>query len=357
MNLDTIKLTNFRSYSQLNLVLSSLNIIIGPNGIGKTNILESILLVSTTKSHRTNHDKDLIKWNEDFTRVEITLKNNQNKNILACVITRSPTLTKTYLLNNNLKRSSDVLGYLHTVFFSPEIMDLIYGAPSLRRRFLDIILCQIDKHYLHSLYQYNRVTRERNKLLFYIQQGQSQIEELTFWNDQLIKHGSTLIKSRQALITFLNDKLNNIYKSTSGNKDKAKVEYKHSVLPENFQSTINKELNKEIKYTSTLFGPHRDDLSFLLNDTPISINGSRGECRSFILALKLSEIEYYQETLNITPILLLDDVFSELDHDRRHRLTNLITKTQTIITTTDLQNIDPGISQKANIIDLKEKNG
>lgn len=355
MEIKRIKLTNFRSHQNFSEEFSNLTIIIGPNGVGKTNIIESILLASTTKSHRTNYDRELIAWENDYTRTEIDLLNDGEKINLATFITTNPIFSKSYLLNNAPKKASEIVGLFQSVLFSPESLDLVYQAPSLRRRFMDIILCQSDHHYLKELSQYNQVVKERNKLLFFINKGNSHPDELQFWDEKLMSVGSAIIKKRQALYKNLSSTINQYYQTTSGTQDKAELIYKNSVDPSNFDKILIENRNREIRYTTTLFGPHRDDLLFYLNDHPLVTTGSRGECRSFILALKLSEIDHFTKNNFAPTILLLDDVFSELDGNRRQRLTDIIKKHQTVITTTDLEDINPKIQKSATIIHLPVK--
>ncbi len=352
MKISRIKLTNFRSHVNFSEKFSPQTIIIGPNGVGKTNIIEAILLASTTRSHRTNHDRDLIAWESEFARNEIHLEENDQKSIIATFITNTPTFSKSYMLNNSPKKASEIVGFFQSVLFSPESLDLVYSSPSLRRRFLDIILCQSDRHYLRQLSQYNHVIRERNKLLFYLNRGNSHVDELQFWDDKVITLGSDIINKRANLCQSLDQSIKKAYPLVSGTKDKSEIIYKNNVNPEQFEKTILENRQREIKYTSTLFGPHRDDLLFFLNDHPLSTSGSRGECRSFILALKLAEIDYLTKIHNQPPVLLLDDVFSELDHDRRSRLADIIENQQTIITATDLDNIDKKTIKTATIIKL-----
>lgn len=355
MTIEKIKLTNFRSHQDFSTKLSPLTIIVGPNGTGKTNIIESILLSSTTRSHRTNHDRDLINWQAEYGRIELDVKNDEKVKITT-FLTTTPTFTKSYLVDNVTKKSSEIVGLLQSVLFSPETMDLIYGPPSLRRRYLDIILCQNDAHYLRALNQYNHVVRERNKLLFHIQCGHSKADELQFWNDKLITLGSKIITERQKLCDFISQKIPAYYQSTSGTQDKTEIIYKPSVQPDNFAKNLVKDFSRELQTTSTLSGPHRDELLFFLNDHPLAITGSRGECRSFLLSLKLAEIDYFLKIKQKPPVLLLDDVFSELDGDRRQRLTQIIQNQQTIITTTDLTDLEKTILDHATIINLSTTN-
>ncbi|MDO8513629.1 MAG: DNA replication/repair protein RecF [bacterium] len=354
MEIKKIKLTNFRGHRNFSHHLAPLTIITGPNGIGKTNILEAILLCSTTRSHRTSYDRDLIRWDQEYARIEVELKEGKETVKIATFLTLVPVFNKNYQINGSTQKSSDIVGTLQSVLFSPETMDLVYGNPATRRHFMDVILCQNNRQYLRTLNQYNRVVRERNRLLFLINQNYAQIDELEFWDQELVKLGSLIIEKRQELSKFLNSSINNYYQSTNGANEKVKIAYKTSVLPPEFMKILQKERNKEIKYTATLFGPHRDDLLFYLNNHPLSSNASRGECRSFVLAIKLSEIDYFKSS-NTSPVLLLDDVFSELDDKRRQHLTEIIQNQQTIITTAHLTDIDDKIIKKAQIITLPVK--
>lgn len=354
--LKRLSLTNFRNYSKSSLDFSKTTIFVGPNGIGKTNIIEAIYLISTGRSWRTNHDNEVVKWNAEVARIEGAIANAESCR-LELVIQKAPSskypLTKIVKINEVRRKLTDILGRLPTVLFSPEEIHLIDGPPQLRRRFLDILLCQINKKYTLALLDLAKIIRGRNKLLYYIKIGQSKIPELDFWDEKLVALGSLVIKKRQKTIEALNANLTKIYQNISGTEERLELKYKPTVEIENFAQTLVAGRQREIENTATLFGPHRDDWLFLLEDKNITTFGSRGEYRSAVLALKMAELEYLAAAKEERPVLLLDDIFSELDKNRRLHLAQIVGGQQTIITTTDLDHLEPNLRAKAKIVELK----
>lgn len=358
MKISHLRLTNFRNHASLKLTLTPLTVLIGPNGTGKTNVLEAIAILSTTRSPRTNRDREVIKWGENSARIEGQIKKDDQATSLAVAFTTEPSFTKTYLKNTTPQRAVEFLGILPSVLFSPEALDLIYGPPALRRRFLDILLCQTSHQYTSTLWRYNQVIKERNHLLLRIVRQEAALEELKFWNNELVELGSYIIVKRLETVSFLNNHLAAAYQLFSGSPDQLQASYEASVTPEAFSQALSKIQEKEIRFTSTLIGPHRDDVVFSLNSHSLATHGSRGECRSAVLSLKVAEVDYHKEKLQEPPILLLDDIFSELDIDRRGRLGEIVYSQQTLITTTDLDHLTPKLQKTAKIIQLpiKEKN-
>lgn len=354
--LKSLFLNTFRNYDKFALDFSKTTILIGPNGIGKTNIIEAIYLLSTGRSWRTNHDNEVVNWETGVSRIigEIA---NEEKIKLEMIIQRTPSTeypqTKLVKINDVRKKLTDILGRLPQVLFSPEEIHLIDGAPSLRRRFLDILLCQIDKKYTLALLDLAKIIRGRNKLLYFIKIGRSKEDELAFWDEKLVALGSFIIKKRQKVIEFLNQNLSEIYQNIAGTKENLRLKYRATVDPENFAEMLVAGREREIENTATLFGPHRDDIVFLLDGKDITTFGSRGEFRSTVLALKMAELEYLTKEKGEKPLLLLDDIFSELDKNRRLHLAKIVEGQQTIITTTDLDHIEKGLREKAKIIELK----
>ncbi len=351
-----LALTNFRNYDQFALDFSKTTILIGPNGIGKTNIIEAIYLISTARSWRTLKDNETVKWESEVARIVASSSGDENLKI-ELVIQKSPTSEhpqiKLVKINDVKKKLTDILGKLPTVLFSPEEIHLIDGAPTLRRRFLDILLCQIDKKYTLALLELAKIIRGRNRLLYFIKIGRSKADELAFWDEKLVVLGSFIIRKRQKVIEALNQDLTGIYQNIAGDKESLALKYKATVNPENFAEVLASQRGREIEYTATLFGPHRDDLIFLLENRDISTFGSRGEFRSAVLALKVGELEYLAKEKEERPLLLLDDIFSELDKNRRLHLAKIVGRQQTIITTTDLDHIDKDLREKAKIVELK----
>ncbi len=349
-----LTLTNFRNYEKRDFDFARTTIFIGPNGIGKTNILEAIYLLSTGRSWRTNHDLELIKWQDDFFKIAAKIKNEDEEDLE--LIAQKPTpenhFSKSIKINGVKKRLADFLGKMPTVLFSPEELRLVDGAPSYRRRFLDILLCELDKKYTLALIDLAKIIKNRNKLLFLIKIGRARVSELGFWDEKLVTLGSFIIRKRFKAIEGLNLNLAKAYQEISGGKEELKIKYKPTVLPENYAEMLVASQVREIESTATLFGPHRDDFIFLLESKDITTFGSRGEFRSAILALKMAELAYLEQEKETKPILLLDDIFSELDKSRRLHLAKIVEKTQTIITTTDLDHIEKGLRESAKIVNL-----
>lgn len=355
--LKTITLENFRNYGNFSLDFADTTILIGPNGVGKTNIIEAIYAISTGRSWRTSHDMEAINWEHDLGRIKANVKNDKEFD-LEMLIQRNPVASypqiKIIKINSVKKKLTDLLGKLPAVLFSPEQMQLVSGAPNLRRRFLDIVLCQVDKKYTQALLELTKIIRGRNKLLYYIKMGKSKAGELDFWDEKLIDLGSFIINKRTKLVKKINEKLSINYQTISGTGEGLQLKYKTSVDPEQFADMIVAQREREIEATATLFGPHRDDIIFLLDSRDLSTFGSRGEFRSAILALKIAELDFLKENSEgVEPVLLLDDIFSELDANRRLHLGKIVANQQTIITTTDLDHIEKTLRDKAKIVELE----
>ncbi|KKS08117.1 MAG: replication and repair protein RecF protein [Parcubacteria group bacterium GW2011_GWB1_41_4] len=354
--LKNLILENFRNYQKYDLDFSKTTILIGPNGVGKTNIIEAISLMSTGRSWRLKKDNEAVLWQKDFARISAKIVGDKEKN-LEMVLQRLPSpdypQIKIIKINGVKKRLVELLGKIPTVLFSPEELQIIAGSPQLRRRFIDILICQTDKNYTVALLDLAKIIRGRNKLLYYIKIGKSKIGELDFWNERLVTLGSFIIKKRQKVIAELNLKLSDTYQTISDEKETLQIKYKSLVEPDKFADMIGAQIEREIEATATLFGPHRDDLVFLLENRDVATFGSRGEFRSVILAVKVAELSYLKKANpDVPPILLLDDIFSELDLNRRLHLAKIISGQQTIITTTDFDHIEKGLREKAKVVEL-----
>lgn len=356
MKILSLKLTNFRSWSDYSIAFNEVTILIGKNGVGKTNIMEAVWILSTGRSWRTRADAETVNWEADLARLEAKVRDGQTVNI-NLVIQKNPTKehpqNKILKINDTKKRLIELLGILPAVLFSPETIQMLDGAPGLRRRFLDILLSQIDRKYALSLLEYSKILKERNRLLFYIKIKKSQPDELDFWDEKLTTSGQFIIKKREEAIRFFNEFLPGFYEQISGGKETLKLKYKASVEAERLGEMLAATQARDIESTLTNFGPHRDDMLILLNDKDITTFGSRGEYRSAVLALKMAELKYLEEKRGEKPILLLDDIFSELDKDRRLHLAKIVSHQQTIITTTDLDHIEEGLRSSAKIVELK----
>jgi len=348
MILRSLTLTNFRNYENFKIDFKPITIFVGPNGIGKTNLIEAIHLLSLGKSYRTQDSFELIKWDEDFCRIVGKVE----KNDLELFIDKN-TEQKSVKINEVKKKSIELFGKLKTVLFSPESIDIVIGAPRLRRRFLDVILSQINREYLYNLIELQKIIKNRNALLKNIRDRKSIPKELDFWNEKLVDLSNLIIKERLELIKFIEKDISVLFPLFKIDKGDLKIKYIPSVPDMNyFSDLLAQNQEREIALSSTLFGPHRDDLQFLLDNRDINSFASRGEIRSVVFSLKMAELNYLK-TKDPNTLLLLDDIFSELDKIRREKLSEIIKDQATIITTTDESFIDEKLKKKAKIVGLK----
>lgn len=332
--MDSIELIHYRNYTEKTFDLGQWTIFVGPNGSGKTNVIEAIRTISVTKSYRVEQDKDAIKWGETYCRAILSRADET----FEYVLTYDNQVARKVIKHNGVNVPfMDVYGLVPTVLFSPETMQLIDGAPQERRRFLDTLLGQVDKQYLEALMIYKKVLRERHFLLLRIQTGLGTSDELDYWDQELITRGEYLINARTNLLNDLTDMLKKIYPSflEKGQKQILQLVYKPTSPAGELAKMLKSNRGIDIKSASTRVGPHRDELLFLLDDRDVTLFASRGELRRVILATKIAESEFLKTHQDKPPILLLDDVFSEFDDIRRSRLQEAIEGYQTIITTTD----------------------
>lgn len=336
MILKSIELKNFRNYEDLDLKFDSgTNILFGDNAQGKTNILEAAYVSGTTKSHKGSRDKDMIRFGEDESHIrtivekqgkeyqlDIHLKKNRSKGI---AINKVP-----------IKKASELFGILNMVFFSPEDLNIIKNGPSERRRFLDAEICQLDKIYLSDLTRYNKILMQRNRLLKDMQHQPQLMETLPVWDMQLVEYGKRLIRRRRQFVEELSELVTGIHRNISGKREELVLRYEPNIDAEFLEDELNRVREKDRKYAQTSVGPHRDDISFFIRGVDIRKFGSQGQQRTSALSLKLSEIELVRQTIHDTPVLLLDDVLSELDSNRQNYLLNSIHDIQTMITCTGL---------------------
>ncbi len=327
-----IRLTDFRNFKSKLLEFSdNITIIVGPNAVGKTNILESLFLLSTGKSFKAKVEEEMINQNSDIGRVKGRTKALE----LEVVLTRGfidignskpEKVTRKRLLVNKIpKRLVDFAGNLKTVLFGPWDMDLVTESPSLRRRFLDNVLSQVDREYRRSVLSYEKGLRQRNRLLFRIREEGVSRNQLTFWNQLLIRNGDYIAQKREEFIEFVNSQ-------PSLNDQEFVLEYDKSAISE---GRLEQYKEEEVSAATTLVGPHRDDFIFKEGKRDLSSYGSRGEQRMGVLWLKLAELSFIEEKTAERPTLLLDDIFSELDHTHRDVVMKLAERQQTIITTAD----------------------
>ncbi|MGM0501539.1 MAG: DNA replication/repair protein RecF [Bacillota bacterium] len=350
MYLSQLFLNKFRNYSEQYVQFNqNLNLIIGENAQGKTNLLEAIYLLGTGDSHRTNINSELVNWKQNgfYLKGELIKKSQDYK-----LEMKLKNGSKEIRVNDNkLEKTSDLLGYLNVIIFSPEDLELVKGSPRLRRKFINLELSQIQPYYKHNLKEYNQVVKQRNNLLKKIRDANAPDNMLEVWNQQLVELGTKIIKKRlealdklKVLARLMQRKLTNGTESLKLKYD-SKLNIKHnsskSEIKEKFTTYLKKNKKKEIERGVTTIGPHRDDISLSVNEVDIRKYGSQGQQRTTALALKLSELEFMKSEIGEYPVLLLDDVFSELDNKRSEYLLETIkNKIQTFITSTNLKRLE-----------------
>lgn len=365
MYIEEIQLKNFRNYKELNLTFApQVNVIIGENAQGKTNLLEAIYVLAFTKSYRTNHDRELINWDNEFARIvgKLTKKRQQH---LPLEILFHKNGKKAKLNQIEQRKLSDFIGAMNVVMFAPEDLALVKGAPQNRRRFIDMELGQIEPLYLYHLAQYQKVLKQRNHLLKELQQKKTNdttlLEILT---ETLVSHAVIILQKRFHFLELLRKWALPIHYEISRKLEELEIIYDPSVkvLEDDTEETIaNKYFEafmqvreNEINRGTTLLGPHRDDLQFFINAKDVKLYGSQGQKRTTALSLKLAEIDLIYQQIDDYPILLLDDVLSELDDYRQSHLLNSIQgKVQTFVTTTSVDGIDHATLADATLYYIK----
>lgn len=336
MFVESIELNNYRNFDSAKVKFSpGVNIFFGENAQGKTNLLEAVYLCGTARSHRGSKDKEMIRFGEEEAhirlffrknslshRLDVHLKKNKNKGIAVDGVP--------------IKRSGELLGIMHIVFFSPEDLSIIKEGPVGRRKFMDMELGQLDRGYLTQLILYNKVLNERNNLLKQIKKSPSLIDTLDGWDEQLLSSGISLIKKREEFIRYIDEIMRKIHARLSGDRENIQVEYEKNTEAELFREKLFSRRKKDIVCGTTSVGPHRDDIRFLSNGIDLRRFGSQGQQRTAALSLKLSEIRLIEHVSGDRPILLLDDVLSELDEKRQSLLLKSIQDIQTMVSCTGL---------------------
>ncbi len=334
MFIKSLKLKDYRNYDLLNLEFDkATNIFYGDNAQGKTNILEAVYLSGTTKSHRSSKDRDLIRFQCEESHIEtVVVKNGVPYQIDMHLKKNSP---KGIAINRiPIKKATELFGLMNFVFFSPEDLNIIKNGPSERRRFMDLELSQLDKLYLKDLTSYNRIVNQRNKLLKDASFQPSLLDTLDIWDMQLISYGKKIISRRKQFIQEVNEIIEEVHSKLTGGKEKIILSYESGCGTLSLEEAVLRNRERDIKMKSTSAGPHRDDICFRIGDIDIRRFGSQGQQRTAALSLKLSEIELVKKIIKDTPVLLLDDVLSELDKNRQNYLLDSIHDIQTLITCT-----------------------
>lgn len=337
MIIKSLELDHFRNYDSLSMTFDSgTNILYGDNAQGKTNILEAIYLSATTKSHKGSKDRDIVNFVAEEAHIRTYIEKDGLENRVDMHLRKNK--SKGIAINGQkIKKAADLLGLLNVVFFSPEDLSIIKNGPAERRRFVDMELCQLDSFYLYNLNNYNKIVNQRNKLLKELYYNPGLKDTLSIWDSQLLSYGSKIIERRIEFVEQLNDIIYEIHRKLSGNKEELRICYEPDVTLEEYEQKLQSGQERDIRLKQTSTGPHRDDFSFLAGNIDIRKFGSQGQQRTAALSLKLSEIELVKKITRDTPVLLLDDVLSELDSNRQNYLLNSIGDIQTIITCTGLE--------------------
>jgi len=336
MIIKSLEVKAYRNYEELCLKLhEGTNIFYGDNAQGKTNILEAVYLCSTTKSHRGNKDREIIQFGRDEShikmilnrkgvdyRIDMHLKKNKAKGI---AINGVP-----------IRKASELLGIAHVIFFSPEDLSIIKNGPSERRHFIDMELCQINRLYTSDLSNYNRIVNQRNKLLKDLVYKPDTMDTLDIWDLQMLKYGTRIIEERRKFVVQLNEMIEKIHMDLTGGKEKIVIQYEPNVGEEDFEAALARGREKDVRQKMSLIGPHRDDICFFINGIDIRKFGSQGQQRTAALSLKLAEIRLVEALVKDEPVLLLDDVLSELDSKRQNQLLGSISHIQVLLTCTGL---------------------
>jgi DNA replication and repair protein RecF len=364
-----LSLNNFRNYAAQEIDLSpGATVLCGDNAQGKTNFLEAIYLLATSKSPRASADRELVNWNTagqdlPFSRLSADVSDENGAVQVEVVLTGQQGSGNLYLsrfkksikVNGLARRATDLIGVIRVVMFDPQDTDIVGGSPVLRRRYLDATNSQVDPAYLRNLLQYNKVILQRNHLLRMIKEQRSNPDELRFWDEQLIEAGAYIIDRRLQNIAKMSMIASEIHQQLTNETEKLEAVYLGSVarqtgqdIASSFREALKSAQREEIARGMSVVGPHRDDLRLLVDDVNMCIYGSRGQHRTIALSLKLAQAKYIKSLTDDAPILLLDDVLSELDSERRRRLLGAIEDyQQAIITSTDWDHFDADFLNRA----------
>lgn len=344
MKINNLELNNFRNYNNAKVELKDgLNFIVGKNAQGKTNLLESIYLLSVGKSPKNSKDKQIINFNQEKAKVAVSFSTSAGNKTIEMYLDKSD--KKSIKINNlNILKLTELVGTLSVVYFSPDELKLIKEVPEDRRTFLDVSISQFDKGYLYNLLKYNRILKMRNQILKSLESRESKLEQLKLFTPQLIETAEKIIEKRLIFIENLKIIAKNIHKIITI-EENLDISYSYNKkenfsIIEDLKNQFEKSIEKELELGYTTVGPHRDDIIFKINDLDCKYYASQGQQRTVALVVKLSLMEVIKQEIGEYPILLLDDVLSELDEARQNRLLNLTTKYQTLISCTQLPSID-----------------
>jgi DNA replication and repair protein RecF len=356
MIINSLKLTNFRNFAKYELRPDRVTILVGPNGVGKTNIVEAIFLLSVCRSYRTRRDAEVIKWGENVARVAVESKSDAGDELKIAVAQDGD--KKIAFAGDKPVPVSLLVGRLPTVVFAPEIMELPVDLPAKRRRQLDILASQVKPSYTQLLLGYHRILKARNKLLDGIAYGRNRPGELEFWDKELVKCGQQILTQRNDIILSLNEVLNSCFQRINNTLTKGermlRFEYMATITDTAcYTEELAAAKERDLRYRNTTVGPHRDDWHLLFDNVDIRVAASRGETRAALLAFKMAEMAVLRAQRGEVPVLLLDDVFAELDKHHSEALLDFIGDAQTIVTATDAEYIPKSFKDKAKIVELQ----
>ncbi|RSL29624.1 DNA replication/repair protein RecF [Salibacterium salarium] len=352
MHIKELRLKQFRNYDAINLdIENKINVILGENAQGKTNMMEAVYVLAFANSHRTSKDKELIQWDQDFARIEAEIERKHGPLSLEVIISNKGKKTKVNSLEQ--QKLSEYIGTCNVVMFAPEDLNLVKGGPHMRRRFIDMEIGQISSVYLYDLMMYQRVLKQRNQLLknMFPMPDQEQEVMLDVLTEQLAQAAAKVISKRFSFLQLLQNWAKDIHSQITTGNEELRLTYMPtaevsedmdlSKIEENLKLKFEQTKQNEIRRGISLSGPHRDELTLKINDKEVQTYGSQGQQRTAALSLKLAEIELINDNIGEYPILLLDDVLSELDHHRQSHLLNTIQgKVQTFVTTTSVNGIE-----------------
>ena len=336
MIISRLKLSDFRNIEELSLDLSpGINVFYGDNAQGKTNILESIFVCATSRSHRGTRDREMIRFDRDEAHIQMTvekrgvpvridmhLKKGRSKGVAVNAVP--------------IRKVSELFGIVNVIFFSPEDLSIIKEAPAERRNFMDMELCQLDPVYTHDLVNYNKVVMQRNRLLKDLEERPELADTLPVWDEQMIRYGSEIILRREQFVQELNEIVHQVHDRLTGGREYMDVRYLPNTSAERFADALSSGRSRDLGAHVSLTGPHRDDMECQIDGIDVRHFGSQGQQRTAALSLKLAEIELVKQRTEDSPVLLLDDVLSELDTNRQTHLLNSISGIQTVLTCTGL---------------------
>lgn len=356
MYIKKIQMLNYRNYKSFNVDLGkNVNVFMGDNAQGKTNVLEAIYYCAFAKSHRTSKDRELINWNEDNAYISLLVgKDRLDKTIDINILKDG----KKAIRINKIKVSKigELFGNFNVVMFSPEDLRIIKDSPGIRRKFIDMELCQLNSKYYYNLVQYNKVLNERNIIL-----KDRKIDKniIDIYDIQLANFGNNIIKQRLYYIDKLNLYGSNIHKEISSGKENIEFKYISTVkdfdnIEDNFYTLLKKNREKDIDKGITSIGPHRDDFTVFINGIDAKSFGSQGQQRSAVLTMKFSSLKIIKELTSEYPVLLLDDVLSELDFNRKRYILSTIGDIQTIITCTGIEDLTSYLDKKSKVFKVKD---